>query len=345
MKLAHQQLEQHLTKKLAPIYLISGDELLLVQETVTRIREAAQKMGYTERTSLSVEAGSDWSKQLHAEAHSLSLFATKRIVELHLGSTKPNVTTGKILKEIAANPLADTILIISVNKLDSKTEQTAWFKALDKAGITIPIWPITLDQLPQWMMQRAKKSSLSMTPDAAKRLAEQVEGNLLAAAQEIEKLGLLQINGAIDLATVEKAVTDNSRFDIFSLVECALAGNQPRCSRILKNLEAEDTEPVLVLWALTREVRTLSEIAEQAKQGTSLGTLFSKYRIWEKRQPAVRRFLQQHNPASCWRLLSQGAQIDRLLKGARPGNVWNELQELTLKMAGTVIIKSSIPLS
>jgi DNA polymerase-3 subunit delta len=345
MKIAYQQVEQHLSKKLAPIYLISGDELLLIQETVSLIREAARKTGFTERTSLSVEAGSDWSKQLHAEAHSLSLFATKRIVELHLAGTKPNVTTGKILKEIAANPIADTILIISTNKLDSKTEQTAWFKALDKAGVTITIWPIAIDQLPQWIMQRAKKTNLAMTADAAKRLAEQVEGNLLAAAQEIEKLGLLHLTGTIDVQAIEQTVTDNARFDIFTLVECALSGNSPRAIRILENLEAEDAEPLLVLWALTREVRTLAELAYQAKQGVALGSLFSKYRIWEKRQPAVRRFLQQHSVASCWNLLSQSAQIDRLIKGARPGNIWSELQQLTLRIAGTAIIKSSIPVS
>ena len=345
MKIAHQQLEQQLAKKLAPIYLISGDDILLVQEAVQQIREAARKAGFTERTSLSVEAGADWSKQLHAETHSLSLFASKRIVELQLAGTKPNATTGKILKEIAANLLADTILVISCQKLDSKAEQTAWFKALDKAGITVPIWPIAIEQLPQWIIQRAKKSSLQITPDAAKRLAEQVEGNLLAAAQEIEKLGLLQLTGTIDIATIEQAVTDNARFDIFTLVECALSGNSPRCLRILANLQAEDTEPLLVLWALTRELRTLAELAHQAKQGATLGSLFSKYRIWEKRQPAVRRFLQQHSQASCWRLLSQSAGIDRLIKGARCGNIWDELQQLTLTMAGAAIIKLSTPLS
>jgi DNA polymerase-3 subunit delta len=334
MKLAVNQLEQHLTKKLAPIYLVSGDELLLVQDAIELIRHAARKADFMERVSLVVESGSDWAKELHAEAHSLSLFATKRIIELHLAGSKPTVAATKILKEIAANPLADTILIISTNKLDSKTEQTVWFKSLDKVGITIPVWPIAIEQLPQWLNQRAKKSGLTITPDAAKLLAEQVEGNLLAASQELEKLGLLQATGKIDLQAVEQAVTDNARFDIFSLVECALAGNSPRCIRILDNLRAEDTEPLLVLWALTREIRTLAELAKQTKQGVGLGILFSKYRIWEKRQPAVRRFLQHHNQTSCWALLSQSSQIDRLIKGASRGNIWNELQQLTLRVAG-----------
>lgn len=345
MKLAHNQLEQHLTKKLAPIYLISGDETLLVQEAVASIRHAARNAGFTERTMLTIEPGADWAKQLHAEAHSLSLFATKRIVELHLAGAKPNAAAVKILKDIAANPLTDVILIISTNKLDSKTEQTAWFKALDKSGITIPIWPIAIEQLPTWIMQRAKKSGLTFTPDAAKRLAEQVEGNLLAASQEIEKLGLLQTNKTIDIHAIEQAVTDNARFDIFSLVECALAGNSQRCIRILDNLCAENTEPLLVLWALTREIRTLAELAKQTKQGVGLGVLFGKYRIWEKRQPGVRRFLQHHNQTSCWAMLSHGSQIDRLIKGAARGNVWSELQQLTLTIAGNAILKSSIPLS
>ncbi len=345
MKLAHNQLEQHLTKKLASIYLVSGDETLLVQEAVASIRHRARQQGFTERTSLVIEAGSDWAKQLHTETHSLSLFATKRIIELHLASTKPNAAATKILKDITASPLTDTMLIISTNKLDSKTEQTAWFKAFDKNGITIPVWPITIEQLPTWIMQRAKKSGLTFTPDAAKRLAEQVEGNLLAASQEIEKLGLLQTTRTIDLPAIEQAVTDNARFDIFSLVECALAGNSQRCIRILDNLCADDTEPLLVLWALTREIRTLAELAKQAKQGVALGPLFSKYRIWEKRQPAVRRFLQQHNQASCWALLTHSSHIDRLIKGGTNGNIWDELQQLTLKIAGNAIIKLSIPLS
>jgi DNA polymerase-3 subunit delta len=340
MKLPFQQLEQHLSKNLAPIYLVSTDELLLAQEAVDLIRAAARKAGYSERVSLTVEPKSDWGKLLYAEAHSLSLFASQRIVELNLANAKPNPATSKILQDISKHPLANTLLIIRSNKFDSKTEQTAWYKALDKAGVSVQIWPITLEQLPGWISQRAKKLKLTITPSAAKLLAEQVEGNLLAASQELEKLSLLQIDKIIDNEAIEKTVTDNARFDIFSLVECALAGNSQRCLRILDNLNAEDTEPLLVLWALTRELRTLAGIATQVKQGEPLGSVFSKYRIWEKRQPGVRRFLQQHNQQSCWRMLAASAAIDRMIKGAAKGNIWDSLQQLTLSIAGNPIINS-----
>lgn len=340
MKLAYPQLEQHLAKTLSAIYLICSDELLLVEEATSSIRTAARKAGYTERVSLTVESGTDWGKLLFAEAHTLSLFATQRIVEMNIAGAKTTTATTKILKEITATPLANTILLIRTGKLDSRSEQAAWFKALEKNGIVIQIWPIALDQLPGWILQRAKKSGLNLTPDAAKLLADLVEGNLLAAAQEIEKLSLFQsdANKTIDASAIAKIITDNARFDIFSLVECAVSGNSSRSLRIIDNLQAEGTEPVLILWALSREVRTMAELARQSKQGVPLGSLFSQFRIWEKRQAGVRRFLQQHNQQSCWKLLLESAKIDRIIKGAATGNVWNELKQLALKIAGNDII-------
>ncbi len=162
MKLPHQQLEPHLAKTLASLYLISTDEQLLAQESVDLIRAAARKAGFSERVSLSVEPGADWGKVLFSEAHSLSIFSSKRIVELQLAGAKPNAATSKILQDIATNPMADTVIIISANKFDSKTEQTAWYKALEKNGVVVTLWPIPIEQLPQWVMQRAKKKWLEL---------------------------------------------------------------------------------------------------------------------------------------------------------------------------------------
>ncbi len=332
MKLAHQQLEQHLAKNLAPIYIVSGDELLLTQEAVDLIRGAAHKNGFTERTLITGETGVDWGKLFYSDAHSLSLFANKRILELHIAGIKPNSATSQLLQEYADNIVDDILLLIHTNKLDSKTEQSAWFKALEKKGIAISVWPIPVEQLPHWIMQRAKKAGLNVTKTAAELLATQVEGNLLAAAQEIEKLSLLPKTEIVDEKAIENAVTDNAHFDIFNLVDSALAGNQKRTLRILQNLAEEDIEPTLVLWALTRELRTLTEILQQSKQGVSLASLFSKFRIWEKRQPNVRAFLQRHSQTSCWELLVAAAQVDRVIKGAEVGNVWDELQQLVLKI-------------
>jgi DNA polymerase III subunit delta len=338
MKLPYQQLETHLKKNLAAIYLLSGDEHLLLQEALDLIRLKAKQEGYSERVTLNIDPGADWGKLLYSESHSLSLFATKRLIELHLAGSKPNAANSKILQDMAKQPLLDSVLIITMNKLDSKAEQSAWYKALDKSGITIPIWPITTDQLPHWLAQRAKKANLSLTTEAATLLASQMEGNLLAAAQEIDKLALLQIEGSIDHHTIEKAVTDNARYDVFSMVDCILTGNGKRAQRMLKNLQSEGIEPVLILWALTRELRTLAEMAKKIKDGSSLNSLFSQYRIWEKRQLPVKHFLQKHSLNQCWSMLSQAAQIDRTIKGASLGDTWQELSLLAMTMAGSVII-------
>jgi DNA polymerase-3 subunit delta len=333
MKLAYQQLEQHLTKNLAPIYLVSSNEALLVQEAASLIRAAARKTGFTEHTLVTTDANAEWGKIIYTDTHSLSLLASKRIVELVMNSVKLNNANSKILEEYAQRPAADTLLIIRAEKLESKTEKSRWYQAIDKIGIVMPIWPINAEQLPQWLMQRAKKTNLTLTKAAADFLAAEVEGNLLAASQEIEKLNLLQTNTTIDEKIISESISDNARFDIFNLVDSALIGNSKRCVRILKNLEEEDVEPVLVLWALTRELRTLAEIAKQQAQGNPIGSLFSKYRIWEKRQPAVRAFLQRNQQKSCWSLLASASSIDLIIKGAEPGNVWDALQDLTLRMA------------
>lgn len=331
MKLSYQQLEPHLTKNLAPIYVICSDEFLLVQEAIDMLRNAANKVGFTERVSLSAEPNTDWGKILYANANNFSLLATKRILELHLTSTKVNAAHSQLLQEYATHPPENTLLIIHSGKLDSKIEKTAWFQALEKKGVVIQIWPITAEQLPQWIKQRAQKFGLiGMTKDAADLLAAHVEGNLLAAAQEIEKLSLLQSTAAIDKETIENFLADNARFDIFHLVESALLGNNKRCLRILDHLKAEDTEPPIVLWALTRELRMLADMAKQTKQGVALASLFSQFRIWEKRQSGVRHFLQRHSQENCWDFLSQAAKIDRIIKGSDAGNIWDELQILTL---------------
>ncbi|MES2219027.1 MAG: DNA polymerase III subunit delta [Pseudomonadota bacterium] len=340
MKITYPQFEQQINKNLAPLYLIHSDELLLVKEAVDLLRCAARKAGFDERISLSIDSGTDWGKLLHTEIYARSLFANKRLIELHLADTKPNPAANKILKEISAQFPADTLLLITANKLDSKTEQTTWYKALDKIGVTLPIWPIATAQLPGWIMQRAKKAGLTMTADAASLLALQIEGNLLAAAQEIEKLLLLDTGTVIDVDTITSAVTDSARFDIFNLVDSALLGDGERSLRILQHLQGEAAEPVLVLWALARELRTLAELQKQLQKGTALATLFSKYRIWEKRQPNVRHFLQKHPLPQCRDMLSDCSRIDRIIKGATPGNTWDALQQLTLKMSGNDIIKN-----
>ena len=337
MKIAHGQLETHLTKTLAPIYLIRSDELLLAQEAMDTIRKAAQQRGFSERSRIPVESA-DWGNILYAEAHSLSLLATKRILELDLRGVKINAANSALIKQYASTPCADTLLLIYTNKLDQKSEQTAWYKAIDKAGVVIQIWPVAADQLPQWIMQRAKENNIALSQQTAAWLAENVEGNLLAAAQEIEKLSLLSLSSS---GNAENSMMDYAHFDIFDLVSSILNGNLERSLRILNNLLAEDIEPTLILWAMTRELRTLAEIHQQRKQGTALSMLFSKFHIWDKRQPGVRAFLKRHNQEACWAFLLHAAKIDRIIKGIETGNLRIELEQFVLKMGSSGIIKIS----
>lgn len=330
MKLNSFQISQHVAKKIAPIYLVSGDEPLLAEEVLDVIRAAVIQAGFAERIRIPVESGAEWGKLFFSHAQTLSLFSSKRLLELDLTTSKLTAVNNKMLQEYASHPVEDTVLLIRTNKLDSKTEQSAWYKAIDKAGVTIPIWPISIEQLPAWILQRAKKINLNLTKNAAECLAAQVEGNLLAAAQELEKLRLLPTMDVIDQQTIENVVTDNAHFDIFVLVDSALAGNSKRCLRIIDNLAAEDIEPTLILWGLTREIRTMAAIAKQVQQGTALGTLFSQFRIWEKRQPNVRAFLKRHTQESCWDLLIKAAEVDRIIKGAETGNAWNSLKALAV---------------
>lgn len=331
MKLSQQQLAPHLMKHLAPIYLIHSDELLLVQEAIDTIRTAAYNAGFAERVLITAE-GNDWGKLIYANTRSLSLFSEKRILELNISHIKLNAANTKLLEEYAQNPNKNTLLILFSSKLDAKVEKSNWYQAIDKIGITLPIWPIQAEQLPLWIMQRAKKSNLSLTKECAEHLSRQVEGNLLAAAQEIEKLCLLQPS-TLDANTIESILIDNAHFDVFHLVDSTLLGNKQRSLRILQTLANEDTEPTLVLWALTRELRTLSEILKKMKQGSSLSSLFAQYRIWEKRQPAVRAFIQRHSQQRCWDLLINSAQIDRIIKGVELGNIWDSLEDLVIQLS------------
>lgn len=337
MKLAASQLAQQLTRSLAPIYLVHGDEILLVEESINTIHKAAQKNGFIERSVIPSESNTDLEKYLYRDLHSISLFNEKKIIELNLNHIKLNAASGKILEAYAQKPMADTLVIIQSTKLDAKVEKSSWYKAIEKAGIIVTIWPINLDQMPAWIIQRAKQYNLTITRPGAEWLASQMEGHLLAAAQEIEKLSLLQPNGVLDDQTIQAVVTDHARFDIFNLVDSALLGKTERTLRILQNLCDEDTEPTLILWALTRELRTLAELQKRIAEGVLPAQAYAALHVWEKRQPMVRAALQRHPKNYFWDLLIHAAKIDSIIKGAEVGNVWDELRNLTMKISHSAI--------
>ena len=333
MQLKPEQLAQHLKKGLAPIYFVYGDELLLVQETADRIRAAARAQEYTERTVFNVDREFSW-QQLNEASNNLSLFAERRILEVRMPTGKPGDAGGKALREYASRPADDTLLLIISGKLDAQQRKSKWVTELESAGVGIQIWPVDARALPNWIRQRMLGLGLQPSADAVELLAERVEGNLLACAQEIDKLRLLHDSGPVDAAAVNAAVTASARFDVYGLVDSALAGEAERSLRMLTGLRAEGVEPVLVSWALARELRSLAGMAWEVGQGESAGAVMGRHRVWKTRQQRVGQALTRH-PLTSWQALLAGcARLDRMVKGQAPGNPWDELVQLCLRLAG-----------
>jgi DNA polymerase-3 subunit delta len=333
MKLRPEQLSVHLRNELARIYVVHGNEILLVQETSDAIRHAAGKGGFCERICLTVEGSFDWNSLRQISA-SLSLFSARRLLELRLGNAKPGEYGGKILAECAECPAEDTVLLVICSKLDAAVYKSRWFNALDKAGIVVQIPSLGIQQLPAWIEQRMLKKGLHPTSEAVALLAQRVEGNLLAAAQEIDKLYVLFGEGNITAEQLLAVVSDSARYSIYDLVDAALVADTARVVRILGGLRGEGMDAVLVSWALQREIRLLAMLTFAKEQGQSLEAALARLGVWEKRKPLVRQALLRLSSRACWRLLHHCAHLDRLLTGIEPGDPWDELLRLSLSLAG-----------
>lgn len=337
MKLSPAQLGKHLQGSLAPVYVVSGDEHLLCQEACDAIRAACRQQAFSERQVLSVESGFDWGQLLEAGAN-LSLFAEKRLLELRIPSGKPGDKGAAALLHYLARPAEDTVLLISLPKLDGSTQKTKWAKALidGKDVQFLQIWPVDAAQLPQWIRQRLSQAGLAADQEAVELIAARVEGNLLAAAQEIEKLKLLAEGGRVTADTVQAAVADSARYDVFGLIDAALQGHPEHSLRMLEGLRGEGIEAPVILWALARELRLLANIAQQYAQGVPLERAFSQARppVWDKRRPLVSKALQRHDVAGWQRLLMAAQLIDEQIKGQAEGDPWIGLSNLCLQLSG-----------
>ena len=328
------RLEAQIARDLSPIYLISGDDPLLAGEAADRIRARARDQGHTNRTVLGVDRSFDWV-ELAAAGATLSLFADKQLIELRMPTGKPGVTGGKALKAYAENPPEDTILLIISARLDKKSLKNAWVRALDAAGVVVQVWPIDRSRLPGWIAARMKKQGLQPGPNVADLIADRVEGNLLAADQEVQKLALLLDPGLVQVEDVLQAVADSARYDVFQLVDACEAGNAGRAHRILSGLQGEGAAPVLILWAFVREIRALASVAWQIAHGARVADAMSKARIWPKRQSLARNVLARHRLSDLHRLLRQAASVERIIKGAAPGDPWQALTDLVGRLAAS----------
>jgi DNA polymerase III subunit delta len=338
MKLRADQLAAHAQKSLAPVYLVSGDEPLQLNEACDVLRAAARKQGYAERQVFNVETGFDWDGLLMA-ANSMSLFAERRILELRLPNAKPGNEGSKALVEYAQRPAQDTVLLVITGKLDSATQKSVWCGALEAAGVALQVWPVEIAQLPAWIERRMRAKGLQPAPGAVSLLVERVEGNLLAAAQEIEKLVLLYGAGALDENQVAAAVVDSARYDIYGLADAALDGDGARVVRMIEGLRGEGEDPVLILWALVREIRALCMMAREQRDGVAVGQLLAKYKVWDKRKALVEKTLKRHTLARLRHMLRCAGRIDRVIKGRETGNSWDELVELAVAMSGVALFE------
>lgn len=332
MQLRYDQLPNHLQKKLDPIYIISGEEPLLMQEACDAVRQTAQQNGFAERVILQTETGFNWD-QLTTSANTLSLFNAKQLIELRLNHS-PNETGIKALQTYIKDLPEDKILLIITGKMDKKAQQSTWFKALATIAAFVQIWPIETQHLPKWIAQRLAQANLKADAEGIQLLSNHAEGNLLAAAQEIEKLSLLYTSGSISSEAIAQAISDSARFDVFNLIDTALQGNKQRVIRVLASLKGENIEPTLVLWALARELRALASMAYSLTMGLALEKILQEQRVWEKRKPLIRLALQRHHLNNWHTLIRYASNIDRMIKGVKSGNVWDELQRLSLAIAG-----------
>lgn len=333
MRLAPAQLSRHLEQGVAPVYLVSGDEPLLIDEACGAIRDRMQTEGEAEHQRFTVETGFDWNAFL-AEVAAPSLFAARRLYELRLPTGRPGEAGARALIDLAQSPPPETVLVVVTGKLDKAAQQSKWVGALDSAGAWVQVWPLERGRVPEWIAARLRARGLRAEPAAIERLAYYTEGNLLACAQEIEKLALLAGKDVVTEALVRESVGDDSRFSVYTLVDTCLIGDAAPMLRVLARLRAEGTEPILVLWALAREARSMAQIARQREQGKSEAAVLQSFHVWAQRKSLVMQAAKRV-PAARWLiLLRRAGRIDRILKGRLPGDGWHELERLALGFCG-----------
>jgi DNA polymerase-3 subunit delta len=332
LKINANQLSSHLQNNLAPCYLVTGDEHLLVDEALDAIREAARARGFTSRDLYVATTGFDWSL-LRDSSSNLSLFAERRIVELRLPTGKPGRTGSQAIAELAEQTGEDLMLIVSGPKLDRSGQSSKWVKTLDARGVSVPVWPVGLRELPGWIAARMRQAGLQPDRGAVAMIADRVEGNLLAAGQEIEKLRLLLGEGKVTAEEVGNAVANSSRFDVFKLVDAALSGDAKRALKILSGLRAEGVEPVIVVWSVTRELRSLATLTDAIAQGMDLGGAMQKVGVWRNRQAIVRSCVGRHRHGDFHRLLKRANQADQAAKGQLRADPWQLTTDIILGMS------------
>lgn len=350
MQVAAPQLSAHLAKGLRSLYTVHGDEPLLVQEAADAIRAAAREQGYTERTVHTVAgAHFDWSEVL-ASGGSLSLFADKQLIEVRVPSGKPGKDGSQVLQQIAASAEGNdsTLTLVVLPRLDGMTLKGAWFAALDSYGVTVKVDPVERKALPQWIAQRLQQQGqrVAAGEEGQRTLqffADRVEGNLLAAHQEIQKLALLHPAGELSFEQVESAVLNVARYDAFKLAEAVLGGQTLRVQRMLDGLQAEGEAAVLVHWTLAEDIRTLNRVRAAMDAGRPLPMALRENRVWGVKEKLIERALPLIRPAQLAQWLQDAHTVDGIVKGLKqpdwPADPWDALHRMALRVANACALK------
>jgi len=333
MKVYANKLAAQLKQSRSPIYIVSGDEPLLVQESCDLIRHHLKQAGFSQRDLFHAEANFDWEQVLFS-ANSMSLFAEQKILEIRLPNGKPGDKGGSALTQFAEHIPEDTCMLLVLPKMDKRSQGTKWFKALESRGALIQIWPIEPKELPGWLAQRFDAAGLNATREAINALAARIEGNLLAAVQDIERLKLSCIDGKVDVPEILAGVADNSRYDVFGLIDASLSQNSRRALKVLQNLRLENADKLGITRMIAREIRSLIKIATAVENGQNVDAVMRNQRVMSKRTGLVSRCVRAHSVAQFELMIQQLSRIDKMIKGIGEGEPWDELTTLVLKLSG-----------
>jgi DNA polymerase-3 subunit delta len=340
MQLRPEALDAHLEETLAPLYVITSDEHLLLMEAADRIRETARKQGCTEREILTAEGGFKWG-ELQAANSAMSLFGDKKLIELRIPSGRPGKEGIQALQQYAAGLHPDNVTLITLPKLDGKTRKSDWVSALQETAVYIDIPVVERPRLGGWIASRLRQQNQSADTQSIDFLVSQVEGNLLAAHQEIRKLALLYPEGKLDFEQIREAVLNVARYDVFKLNEAMLTGNTSRFVRMMEGLKGEGEPPLPVLGLITKEIRTLLNLRTGMAQGQTVGKLIRDLKIWGPREKLVMAALKRLDTSTLQQALQQAAQVDKIAKGLRVDTLvddaWDALLQLglTIALSGT----------
>jgi DNA polymerase-3 subunit delta len=340
MKLSGDNLPASLARQLGRIYLVAGDEPLLVNEAADAIRAKARSNGFTERELHIIERGFDWQALL-GQSRAMSLFAERKIIEIRMSNPTPGEQGANAVIELAEHADADTLVLLITGKLDGRTMNSRWVNAIDKHGTVVQIWPIELSRLGGWIRERLSRHGLVADPAAASLLAERVEGNLLAAHQEIEKLALLIPAGTLSSETIVEAVADSARFDVLQLGEAAMRGKTARALRILEGLRGEGIEPTLVLWAINKDLQWIARAHEIMSNGQSADSAMNALYVWKPRQPAMKAALARLSSRAIKEMITAAERADRAIKGALRTDPWIEFERLVAALAGVALPRAA----